>query len=353
MKKTAIKVVASSVALVLLVLALLSGCAGPAQPEEGMPETVIFGYLGTGVGYAAVAGVSDLVKRELGVPVALIEAHTAMRVSLMHDGELHIGLAGSPEKYEAYRGIGPAFEEMGPTNLRTMFIVANGGLNFVTLAKRNDINSIADIKGKRVSTMSTSRVTMYLTEQHFKQYGFTLDDVTLVNCASPTEIVPNVVDEVADVAIFPGTRGHPMWSEWDAKTDLKWLPVTEDLVDNILAVCTPGFAKGFREGGAYKGEPQGNWVVGMGEMTCCAAELPETFIYDICKLVWDTKNEEYKAYHPSIAEFLTLESTLDLAAMKATPFHAGAVKYYKEIGAWTEECEAINKAVLDEMGHKK
>ena len=72
-------------------------------------------------------------------------------------------------------------------------------------------------------------------------------------------------------------------------------------------------------------------------MWICRADLPEDLVYQIIKAVYDN-DEERNAIHP-LAKMYTVKN-----AFRGTPgvpvgFHPGAIKYYKEKGAWDKRAE--------------
>ena len=82
----------------------------------------------------------------------------------------------------------------------------------------------------------------------------------------------------------------------------------------------------------------------------CRRDLPDSFVYEWTKLIWEHIDELYDIH--ACFKVWSLDETLDPKLMFC-PFHAGAVQYYKEIGRWTPECEAKQKALLEEMGDPK
>ena len=57
---------------------------------------------------------------------------------------------------------------------------------------------------------------------------------------------------------------------------------------------------------------------------------------------FDEKFDLYKDNHP-IAAGMTIENAMTLAESYFIPYHEGAVRYLKELGAWTPAAEARQK----------
>ncbi len=340
-----------SLALLLGVLSLPR--AGVAAPEEKeiTPQIIVLGHVGTGIEFAFAGGLASLIRRELGIPTTTMDAHKVLQMNLMRQGKVHLTPATVPERYEAYYGKG-LFADKGPVPIRGLFLISDSGYNWITLAK-SKLDSIADLKGKRIITLGTSQITKYVAELYFNEYGFSSKDVKWIDCPTYKEMVPNLVDGIGDVLVFPGIAPYAVFSEPDLRYNLKWISTPEKNIEHMIANGMPGLVKGYRKPGIYKGDPNGSYYVGVSNVMSAWAPLPENLVYKVCKIVWDTNKEDVRSYHPSAAQFMRLDQTLNKNVLGACPFHSGAIKYYKEVGAWTNELEALNKKLLAEKGQKE
>ena len=70
-------------------------------------------------------------------------------------------------------------------------------------------------------------------------------------------------------------------------------------------------------------------AVGVANVLVVHEEMADDLAYRITKALFDYQNE-LAAIHPE-AEKLSVESAV---AGSTVPFHAGAVRYYEEQGAW-------------------
>jgi len=323
----------------------------PREEKEVIPEMLCLGHTLMGIEFAIMGGMASIIKGGIGIPTTTMDAHKTVLLNLMREGRVHISSATVPERYEAYYGTG-VFAGKGPVPLRAMFLFSDGGFNWVTMAN-SGIKSIADLKGKRIITVGTSVVTKYVAELYFSEYGFSSKDVKWIDCPTSKTLFINLGDGIGDVVVFPSVPPAPTFSEPDFRYNLRWISTPEEAIDRMIDRGIPGLTKGYREPGHYRGDPNGSYYVGVSNVATCRSSLPEDLVYKICKMVWDTKNEEVKGFHPALKRFLRLDQTLNTKVLGACPFHSGAIKYYKEIGAWTSEFEALNKKLLADMGYKK
>jgi len=66
-------------------------------------------------------------------------------------------------------------------------------------------------------------------------------------------------------------------------------------------------------------------------VTVVAIWLPEKMAYDIVKAVFTHLDQLHRAIKP--AKATTVENTAKFIGKTTIPFHPGAIKYFKEIGA--------------------
>jgi len=69
------------------------------------------------------------------------------------------------------------------------------------------------------------------------------------------------------------------------------------------------------------------------------ANVPEETIYNFTKVMFENRADIAKQ-HPAGKSLNPKNITRDVG----TPFHPGAIKYYKEAGLWADDAEAENKS---------
>ena len=89
--------------------------------------------------------------------------------------------------------------------------------------------------------------------------------------------------------------------------------------------------------GSYNGIDTDVHTYTLPQMWLCRKDLSEDLVYQIIKAVYENA-EEKNAIHP-LAKMYTIEN-----AFRGTPgvpvgFHPGAIKYYKEKGAWDKRAQ--------------
>lgn len=79
----------------------------------------------------------------------------------------------------------------------------------------------------------------------------------------------------------------------------------------------------------YPGMTEPMPVIAVATILVCHEQMEEKMAYDIVKILIEHR-EELKLVHKEAAK-ITLENVV---MGSSVPYHAGAIKYYKEKGAW-------------------
>lgn len=343
------KVVTVCMALFIILASSFAsfGCA-EEKPSEALPDQIVIGTTGLGLtGHIYTAAVSDAIQELTGIPVRMILCGTDMlRIKVMTMGDADCIGSYPVGAYCAWLGI-DVFDtpEWGPQPLRTVW---NGCLDEAAGMVRadSDIYTAADLKGKRLGVAKGLIGTEAICEFYLAFAGLTWDDVTRVEYPSYSAAGSGVVDGTCD---FFGVMCNSSYAMQLAASPhgLRFLPTPAADTEAwarawpyapwlVPMVCTQGV-----------GLSPENPVEGQGYQFCINTyeSVNEDLIYEITKAIHEGY-DLYKDKHPKLAE-MTLEQCLDVT-WTGIPFHDGAVRYLKEIGAWTAELEEWqNKAIED------
>lgn len=295
--------------------------------------------------HAELTGIADAIDKKFGTKLRAIPIGNAVgRALTIQSGKASIWMSCSAY-YTAFEGIGDfAAEKWGPQDLRIL-ILANRRANF-SLATSNDtgINSVADIKGKKVGwVVGNSGINMQ-TEAYLALGGLTLDDVELVKFPGYVASLRGIISGQIDVVMAANSSGATR--EIAASPGgLKWVPLPHDNKDgwNRVQRLAPFVAPLTITGGPGLEKDQS---VEVGSYPC------PTFVTfasaSVDEMYWMTKMvvESWDIYKDSIktAPFWQVDEALK--SRFAVPYHEGSVKYFKEIGKWTDEMDAHQSTLL-------
>lgn len=316
---------------VLGVLAFsLAGCGQQKATEKGQgdkaattPSHISIGTGGTGgVYYPLGGGMAELINKYVPGLNATAEVTGASIENCRRTGtnEMQLSISNADTLFYAYNGT-PPFEKPIP-NLRKLASLYPSTMQIVTL-KKTGINSIADLKDKKVSVGPPGGATRVMAENIFTEYGI-MGQVKEQNL-SFTESVDAMKDGNLDATFV--LAGVPASSVIDLSTtqEVVFVPIEPEKLKS-LTTKFKYYASVAVPANTYKGQTADVPTLGVMNDLLTNAELSEDTVYKIMGAIFD-----HLDYLTSIH---TIASQIDVkkAADAAIPLHPGAIKYYKEKG---------------------
>lgn len=316
------------------------------QDEIRLPDLITWSAYDIGsTGYAQTAAFGDVLKRELGVSLRVIPAgNDIARLSAVRLGRAEFSASGVAA-YFAQEGILDfATQDWGPQAFQLLWMnISDSGVALNT-TKDSGVVTPYDLKGKRVAWIPGAPALNVQAEAVLAFGNLTWDDVEVVEfpsyAASFKGLTEGTVDAVwgfIDVPSLEETaaspRGYaPVLMPGDDTEGWKRLQEVAPWISPHKAIR-----------GAGQVASEDNPVeVGIYPypIVVAYADQDEDLTYNMTRAI----HELYDAY----AEVLPamwgwrLENRIPFPM----PYHAGAVRYLKEIGNWTDEDEARQQELL-------
>jgi len=235
------------------------------------------------------------------------------------------GFAQSDVAYWAYTGTGTMEGSEPATDLRTIAALFEEHIHLVALAD-SGINSVADLAGKRVSLDEPGSGTYVDAQLILEANGLSVDDVTAEalkgNAAS--EALRN-----GKIDAFFVVTGYPTGAlvELSSAADIKLIPIDGAGADSLTEKYG-FFSSSDIPDDAYEGVA-GVKTVAVGAQWFTSANKDEELIYNITKALWNDESRKLLDVGHAKGQAITLEAAL---AGVGVPLHAGAERYYREIG---------------------
>jgi TRAP transporter TAXI family solute receptor len=313
-------------------IALLAGIGPFETKAEAKMTFVTIGTGGiTGVYYptgGAIARMVNAKRKEYGIR-ATVESTggSVFNINAIMSGDLEFGVAQSDRQYQAVQGIAN-WKDKGPQkDLRAVFSIHPETVDLIAAVDAN-INSLADLKGKRVNIGNVGSGYRKNAIDALTANGLDFNKDFHAESLRAAEAPGLIQDGRIDAAFY--TVGHPSGYYKEATSGVrkvKFVPIEN--VDGLLAKY-PYYAKAVtRVVELYPGAQNDADVptFGVKATFVTSAKIPDNVVYAIVKEVFDNF-EAFKKLHPAYAG-LTKQNMLEgLSA----PFHPGALKYYKEVG---------------------
>ncbi len=232
-----------------------------------------------------------------------------------------------------------AFKEK-PELYDTLVYIATAHQNFqhIVVLANSGINSISDLKGKRVSVGEPGSGTEQVSKHLLQVYGMTYDDIK-VEFLSFNESIDALQNGRLDAVLITTLLPNPAIMSLATQKDIRLLPMTKEEVDKLNELY-PGFVFSKIPAGTYKGQDKDIYTAASPASYVVHKDMPEELVYQITKTFIEYAEEAAKI-HPAASQW-TIENALLGVDF---PYHPGAVKYYKEIGAWENRAEGVREFV--------
>lgn len=213
-------------------------------------------------------------------------------------------------------------------NQRTLAVLYPNIMHVVTTAN-SGINTMADLKGKRVSTGSAGSATEVMAFRVLEAAGIDKDKDLKRERLGAAESTNAVKDGKIDAYFWVG--GVPT----SAVTDLGATPGTKlklvdhsEVVTKMNAKYGPLYAASTIPAGAYPGQDKANAVSSVWNILVVSDAMPDDVAYNIVKTIFE-KRDEWAQVH---AEAKNVKAETQKQTNTPVPFHPGALKYFAEKG---------------------
>ena len=311
---------------VLLVTSVVSACGGGAPGSRFL--SIATGGTG-GVYYPYGGGIAKILNENLpGVrATAEVTAASVDNLKLIRDGRADIAFTLADTLADAVAGRG-AFDGR-PVPAASLAVLYSNYTQVVTL-KSSGITSIADLKGRAVSTGSPGSGTEVIAFRLLRAAGVDPDRDVRHQALGVSESADALKDGKVDAFFFSG--GLPTAAIQDLShtpgiairllPSVEWLQaLRRDFGDVYFDLQVPP--------GAYPGVENPVPVVAVANVLVVNRSMPDALARDVTRLLFE-KHDELAAIHPE-ARSLSLQT-----ATKGSPaaFHPGAVALYREKGVW-------------------
>jgi len=241
------------------------------------------------------------------------------------EGKAQIGFANSATTVDGLEGRAPY-----PKKVTKVCQVANLYPQYFQVVALSDANihSFADLKGKTLVTQPKGNTSEILTGDVLKINGMSYQSLNKVNFqASYTDAVDMMKDGHAQVFTLGTTAPASAIMDLASARDVVMVPV-DDKTMAALKKENAGYNKLTIKAGTYPKQDKDVPAIGYTTHIVAACDLPEDVVYKMTKAM-ATHVDDMAAVVKPIAGL----TAKDMAVEIGVPFHKGAAKYYKEVGA--------------------
>lgn len=308
-----------------LTLALaVAGAATSANAQQ-------FFRIGTGGAAGTYYPVGGMIANSISQPGKLIATAVASNGSVANingilGGSLEAGFTQSDVAYWAYSGTGTFDGKPKAQDLRLIATLYPESIHLVA-RKGSGIKTVADLRGKRVSMDEPGSGTLVDVRLILGAFGMTDKDIK-AEYLKPNQAGDKLKDGGLDAFFFVSGAPAGAISELASSgAGIELVPIVGPEIDKLRSqqeFFTPDTiaANTYQNVGEVK-------TISINAQLVTSAKLPEQTVYDIVKALYSDATRKTLDNGHAKGKLITKENAVKGAGI---PFHAGAEKYYKEVG---------------------
>jgi TRAP transporter TAXI family solute receptor len=314
------KYIVLALAVVLVLSVALTGCA----PQKVNLILATGGTSGTYYPFGgAMAQIFNSKIENMNVTAQATGA-SVENLKLIGKKEAELAIVQNDMTDYAYNGT-ETFKDGKIENVRAIATMYPEVIQIVA-SKDSGINTIADVKGKKFSVGAPGSGVEANARQILDVLGMTYNDFS-ANYLSFSESADSLKDKHIDGFLFMSGIPNAAIQDTATTSSLSFVSIPDDVIKN-LTTKYPFFTEFIIPAGTYKGQDADVKTVAAKATLVVGSEVSEKVVYDLTKALFENQAELATAH--AKGKELKLE---DAVQGISVPFHAGAEKYYKEVGA--------------------
>ncbi|OGP63104.1 MAG: hypothetical protein A2170_14440 [Deltaproteobacteria bacterium RBG_13_53_10] len=262
---------------------------------------------------------------------ATVQPQATSPTGPVNSGVADFGMANSFDLTFSAMGTGE-YEGQGPkTNLR---VAATLQVYRVALhvRKDSDVQSIKDLKGKRVASGFHAQKTIgRIIEAHLANAGLTYDDVKPFPSPNVTRSAEDFAGGKTDVMFY--ALGSAVVMEVNTKVGgLRVLPVdgSSEALARMQKIMPGSYVTEVKPSPTLVGITEPTKVVSFDNVLYTNIKVADDVVYKVMKAIYENKPDLVASF----AAFNTFSPQRMATPVESVDFHPGALKFYKEVGLW-------------------
>jgi uncharacterized protein len=313
----------------LFACALALGAVAVAGAAFAQQKTISIATGGTGgVYYPLGGGLANVLSKTIpGLQAtAEVTGGSVDNLKLIGSGKSEVAFSMADAALDAANGEDKF--KGGKVPVQTLMVLYPNRMHVVTV-EGTGIATMADLKGKRVSTGSPGSATEVMAFRVIEAAGLDKDKDMKRERLGVAESVNALKDKKIDAFFWVGGLPTAAVTDLGATPGLKIKMIDHaDTVPKMNAKYGNLYAPGVIAKGVYPGQDKDNPIAVVWNILVANASMPNDFAYDIVKTMIEKKNDLVAVHRE--AESFTVEN--QVVANSPIPWHPGAAKYFTEKG---------------------
>ena len=334
------------VPLMVIVFSAIPFITSAGASGSALPNPLIFTSYSVGsTVYTVSSAFAEGIMKLRGISVKVIPASTdAGRLVPLQQGTAHGIILSGLSHYDMIRGVGKTFGEWGPQKLRGLmhpYDIPYG------IAARGDsgLKTWDDLKGKTCYVIAGIGASERGIKSLLAFGDLTFDDVKVKKISGGYGAgYKSILEKKVDFGIM--VTGNPSALEMEATCGVTWWEMPPDdkegwaRTKKLAPYMVPVTIK---KNGATPEHPLRISGIPMGFYVYNS--MSDDIVYALTKALHKSY-PMYKDIHHFAAE-ATLDNTIK-KNWSLSPYHPGAIKYFRELGVWTTRHEKRQQQMLSD-----
>jgi len=313
---------------IVLVMVMVSIFLITSAPQAEQKFLRMFSGPEGGSWYPLGSAMMGIVEKATGISSSNGPGGGVGNCKAVNGGRADLGWTYTHTAYNAYNGRGK-FDKKN-TNLRHLMSLYPGVFQ-MAVPKSSKINTVADLKDKRIVPGKVGFSGTVIAELVLKAYDITFDNIKKnggsVSYVGYSDSAALMKDGHSDCYMAVTSCPQSTIIDLNFQPGVRFLPVDKEHMDKILEM-EPGLMATVIPAGAYKGLAADVPAVGTVTAIVIHKDVSDDLAYNIVKTLYanwpDLAEVKKQAIEDSKPENALLGARI--------PVHPGAMRYYKEMG---------------------
>ena len=332
-----------------LVATTLIGLVGMAQgataQEVKLPATLAWTAYDVGSsGYNQAVAIGAALKSKYNVSLRVLPGKNDIsRLMPLREDKVQLSLNGVGSLFANEGVFEFAARSWGPQQVRMLAVSAADSLTTLVTAKDANIVTPADLRGKRVAWVVGAPALNQNVTACLAFAGLEWKDVQKVEFGGYGQSWQGIIQGQADAGFSQTTAGH-LYQLASSPRGIHYpaFPHKDTAAWNRLLKAAPYFVRTIGTEGANMSKDKPVEAINYPYPALVAYDrVPADLVYNTTKAMFDTY-PMYKDGAPGAAGWDLKRQVFEWVL----PFHAGAIRYYKDAGLWDAHKQAHQDALL-------
>ncbi len=295
-----------------------------AFSQEKVDLKMMTGPMG-GSWYPLGGAIADALQKEIpGVNLTVAPGGGVANVEAVEIGKCDIGFSNSSSGVDAIYGRPPFKQKI--TNMKQLANLYPQYFQIVVL-EDSGVKSVADLKGKAIAPGPRGQTGEFAATQVLEIYGLSYKNMSKVHHVGYSDTVALMKDGHCDGWLLCTTIPASSIMDLASSRKIRLISLPDDKI-KAMQKLNAGYIRRVIPKGTYQGVDYDVHGFGFFTHLVISAKLPDDLVYKVTK----TLVKNLPRYGDVVKEMQGV-TPKDLALDIGIPFHPGALKYFKEIGA--------------------